>query len=98
AANEFQPILDSVPFQDAQIPVLSNVDPMPSMDAVVLKTRLSQQMTGSVRWREISLQLQSEGVETVREIGPGKVLTGLIKRTCKGVGLRNVSDLGAIAA
>jgi len=62
-----------------------------------LKQRLTQQMTGSVRWREISEQLQTEAVDQVVEIGPGKVLTGLIKRTCKGLSLANVSTLDAIA-
>jgi [acyl-carrier-protein] S-malonyltransferase len=60
---------------------LSNVDPVPAVAADTLKQRLSQQMTGSVRWREISFQLAENGVEKVVEIGPGNVLTGLIKRT-----------------
>lgn len=94
AAAEFQQVLDNVEFQNASVPVLSNVDPTPATDAAVLKERLSQQMTGSVRWREISLQLPQEGVEQVIEIGPGKVLTGLVKRTSPGLGLENV---GAIA-
>ncbi len=92
AAAEFQPILDSVPFATAKVPVLSNVEPSPTLDAEVLKQRLSQQITGSVRWRETSLKLAETGVETIVEIGPGKVLTGLIKRTCSGIKLANVSS------
>ena len=98
AAIEYQPILDSVSFQDAQIPVLSNVDPTPSTDAVTLKQRLTEQMTGAVRWCEISQTLSSHGVERVQEVGPGKVLIGLIKRTCKGLALENISSLAAISA
>ncbi|MFM9156515.1 MAG: ACP S-malonyltransferase, partial [Dolichospermum sp.] len=56
AATEFQEVLDSVIFQSATVPVLSNVDPIPATAAKTLKDRLSQQMTGPVRWREISLQ------------------------------------------
>ncbi|MBD1911582.1 MULTISPECIES: ACP S-malonyltransferase [unclassified Leptolyngbya] len=93
AASEFQQILDSISFQDASVPVLSNVDPTPATDASVLKDRLSQQMTGSVRWREISLQLPQEGVEQVIEIGPGKVLTGLVKRTSPDLALENVGSI-----
>lgn len=92
AAAEFQEILDSVPFNTAQVPVLSNTEPIPTVDAAVLKERLSRQMTGSVRWRETSLALPSEGIERVVEIGPGKVLTGLIKRTCPDLILENVSS------
>lgn len=98
AAIEFQSVLESIAFQNAQIPVLSNVDPTPSIDAAALKGRLSQQMTGSVRWREISLRLPEEGIEQVIEIGPGKVLTGLIKRTAPSVALVNVGSIAEMDA
>ena len=93
AATEFQQVLESVTFKPAQIPVLSNVEPIPSMDTQVLKERLSRQITGSVRWRETSLRLPEEGIERVVEIGPGTVLTGLIKRTCPDLTLENISSL-----
>lgn len=98
AAAEFQQVLAPVPFQSAQIPVLSNVEPTPAIAADILKQRLMQQMTGSVRWREISLQLTAAGVERVLEIGPGKVLTGLIKRTCPDLVLKNVSGVADLPA
>ena len=96
AAAEFQDILESVEFQPAIIPVLSNVEPIPSIDAEILKERLNKQMIGSVRWREICLQLPANGIERVMEIGPGKVLTGLIKRNSPDLILQNIqraSDL-----
>ena len=97
AAAEFQTVLDQVAFNPAKVPILSNVDPTPTTDAALLKQRLIQQMTGSVRWREISLQLPKSGIETVVEVGPGKVLTGLIKRTCPDLVLKNVSSLAEIS-
>ncbi|ARV61942.1 [acyl-carrier-protein] S-malonyltransferase [Nostocales cyanobacterium HT-58-2] len=96
AAAEFQDILESVEFQQAFVPVLSNVEPVPSVDATVLKQRLMQQMTGGVRWREISLALPEHGIERVVEIGPGNVLTGLIKRICSNLILENVSNLATL--
>jgi [acyl-carrier-protein] S-malonyltransferase len=90
AAQEFQQVLQAVPFTDAKVPVLSNVNPHPAKASEVLKERLMQQMTGSVRWREIMLQLPLEEVSHVVEVGPGKVLTGLIKRTCPDIDVRNV--------
>lgn len=93
AAAEFQPVLDQVEFAPAQVPVLSNVDPTPATDAAVLKDRLNRQMTGAVRWREISLQLPQLGIERLIEIGPGKVLTGIMKRTCPDLTLENVGSL-----
>ena len=97
AAAEFEEILASISFKDAQIPVLSNVEPIPATDSSILKDRLQRQVTGNVRWREISLQLPEEGIEKVVEIGPGKVLTGLIKRICPNLGLENISRLADIA-
>jgi [acyl-carrier-protein] S-malonyltransferase len=96
AAAEFQVVLESVPFNSAQVPVLSNVEPVPSVDADILKERLIRQMTGSVRWREISLQLPVQGISQVVEIGPGKVLTGLIKRTCPDLTLENVGSVAEL--
>ncbi|WP_017315771.1 ACP S-malonyltransferase [Mastigocladopsis repens] len=96
-AAEFQDILESIEFQPAFVPVLSNVEPLPSVDATVLKQRLIQQMTGGVRWREISLALPENGIERVVEIGPGNVLTGLIKRICPDLILENVRGADDLA-
>jgi [acyl-carrier-protein] S-malonyltransferase len=93
AAAEFQEVLQAVPFANALFPVLSNVEPVPTVEAKVLKNRLERQMTGSVRWREISMQLPVEGIERVVEIGPGNVLTGLIKRMCPNLELQNIGKL-----
>ncbi|XDE64104.1 ACP S-malonyltransferase [Arthrospira platensis BEA 1257B] len=89
AATQFQQVLDLVHFQQITVPVLSNVDPTPATDGEILKERLVKQMTGSVRWREICLQLSEQGIQKVIEVGPGQVLTGLIKRTCSGLTLEN---------
>ncbi len=91
AATEFAKLLAPVTFHDAKIPVLSNVSPVPATNGSELKERLNQQITGSVRWREISLQLAELGIEKSIEVGPGKVLGGLIKRTCEGM---TVAQLG----
>ena len=98
AAAEFEDILQAVSFANAQFPVLSNVEPVPTVEAAVLKNRLQLQMTGSVRWREISMQLPLEGIERVVEIGPGKVLTGLIKRMCPELVLENIGSLAELPA
>lgn len=91
AASEFQQVLETVTFNTATIPVLSNVEPVPTVDAATLKDRLTRQMTGGVRWRETVQHFVEEGVQQVVEIGPGNVLTGLIKRTSPDLGLENIS-------
>lgn len=98
ASEQFQQELATVSFKDAQIPVLSNVEPTPNTDAEQLKQRLIQQMTGSVRWREIMLQLPEENITRAIEVGPGKVLTGLIKRTCSDIELYNVGSIEELNA
>lgn len=97
AAAAFATDLEAVPFAEASIPVLSNTDPSPSTDAGLLKQRLLLQMTSGVRWRETMQQFGSAGIDEAVEIGPGNVLSGLIKRGCPGLRIRQVAsatDLG----
>lgn len=97
-AAEFQQVLKSARFSDAKMLVLSNAEPTATTSGATLKQRLTQQMTKGVRWREISLQLPQQGIDRVVEIGPGKVLTGLIKRTCPDLELVNVSSFADLPA
>ena len=97
ASKAFSTELDQVSFNNAQIPVLSNSDPTPTCDADLLKHRLKQQMVTGVRWRETMEIMVSEGINTLVEVGPGNVLSGLAKRSLKGVTTSQVSnpiDLG----
>jgi [acyl-carrier-protein] S-malonyltransferase len=96
AASEFAEVLAKVDFQQAQIPVMSNFEPHPTVSATEIKQRLIKQMTGGVRWREIMLNFSAQGITEVVEIGPGKVLSGLIKRTNKEIQLSNVDSLSKL--
>ncbi|MEL7077865.1 MAG: ACP S-malonyltransferase [Cyanobacteria bacterium J06631_6] len=98
AAKQFLTVLESVDFAEAKIPVISNVDPNPTTDSQVLKNRLAQQMTSSVRWRETMLQFTQLGVEEIIEVGPGKVLCGLLKRTCKEIKLEAIGTAEQLEA
>jgi [acyl-carrier-protein] S-malonyltransferase len=97
AAALFASALEEVPFAQASVPVLSNTDPTPERDGEALKARLTQQMTSGVRWRETMACLPQEGIRTAVEIGPGTVLSGLMKRGCPDLETAQVStaaDLG----
>ncbi len=97
ASKKFSAELDQIGFKDASIPVISNSEPTPTCDADVLKQRLKNQMISGVRWRETMDVMAHNGVNTFVEIGPGNVLSGLIKRSLKGVitnQLASSSDLG----
>ncbi len=85
AAAEFSALLEPITFHDSKVPVMSNVSPVATTSGSELKANLDRQITGSVRWREICLQLPELGIERAIEVGPGKVLGGLIKRTCEGM-------------
>jgi len=97
AAGAFAQVLAAAPFADAQIPVLSNTDPTPETSGEALKTRLTSQMTSGVRWRETMQRLSADGINVAVEIGPGNVLSGLIKRSCPTITTAQIStaaDLG----
>jgi [acyl-carrier-protein] S-malonyltransferase len=97
AAASFATELEAIPFADAAIPVLSNTDPSPETSGAALKARLRNQMTTGVRWRETMERLSGEGIATAVEIGPGAVLSGLIKRSCEGISTAQIAgaaDLG----
>ena len=97
AAAAFATELEAIPFADAAIPVLSNTDPSPETSGAALKARLRNQMTTGVRWRETMERLSGEGIATAVEIGPGAVLSGLIKRSCEGISTAQITgaaDLG----
>lgn len=97
ASQSFSEILQACSFNDATIPVLSNVDPTPTQNGDRLKEKLMQQMTGSVRWRETMVNLPEIGTTAYWEIGPGKVLTGLCKRTSPTLTLKNIGQLADLA-
>jgi [acyl-carrier-protein] S-malonyltransferase len=97
AAEAFAAALEAVPFADAAIPVLSNTDPTPETSGAALKARLRSQMTTGVRWRETMERFSADGIATAVEIGPGNVLSGLIKRSCEGISTAQIAgaaDLG----
>ena len=94
AADAFAAELDAVPFADAIIPVLSNTDPRPETSGAALKARLRSQMITGVRWRETMERFSADGINTSVEIGPGNVLSGLIKRSCEGITTAKISSAG----
>ncbi len=84
AVPEFERALDRVELGPASSTVISAVTAEPFDD---VRARLVQALTGPVRWRELLIALNERGVTRFVEVGPGKVLTGLAKRTLKDVEL-----------
>jgi malonyl CoA-acyl carrier protein transacylase len=84
AVPEFTAALDRVEIRPARVPVLSAVTAQPFDD---VRRRLAEALTMPVRWRETMLEARRLGAERFIEVGPGRVLTGLVKRTLSGVEL-----------
>jgi len=88
--------LENTPIRDASIPVYANVTAQPVRDAGGIRRLLLQQLTSPVRWEESVAAMASAGASTFVEIGPGKVLQGLVKRILPNVALQGIdkySDL-----
>lgn len=80
AQDGLRQALESVPMRNARIPVYANVTAMPVQKADEIRSLLSQQLTNPVRWWESVENMVADGAGTFIEIGPGKVLQGLVKR------------------
>src|SRR6185312_8381560 len=84
-------VLDSVTLQAPRIPVWSNVDAQPHTDPAEIRKLLVQQVVSPVRWEETLRGLLATGVERFYEIGPGRVLAGLMKRVHRKAEFVNVT-------
>ncbi len=75
--------LEAIEIRDLSVPLISNVEALPVKGAVDIRGLLARQMTSPVRWVDVMRRMRKEGVDTVIEIGPGRILTGLAKRIDK---------------
>jgi [acyl-carrier-protein] S-malonyltransferase len=80
AADVMREALAKVEIKTPQVPLVANVLASPVSDPEQIRTRLIEQVTHMVRWRETMLYLKTNGVATVYEIGAGRVLTGIARR------------------
>lgn len=94
AEQEMIAALDKVTVIKPLVPVISNVTAEPTIDPAEIKQNLIEQICGKVRWRETLDKLAELGVEEIVEIGAGKVLTGMLKKTTHSFKLTNVSTIG----
>lgn len=80
AAERFEGVLDNIALKNAGIPVIGNVTAEPMTDAAEIKKRLIEQLYSPVLWEDSVARMLELGVDTFIEIGPGKVLSGLVKK------------------
>ena len=82
-AEKFKPELEGAKISDAAIPVVANVDARPETKAGEIRRNLVKQINGPVRWTETIQFMLAAGITTFIEVGPGKVLTGLLRQISK---------------
>ncbi len=90
AAEKLAPELARVRFQDAHPPVVSNVEAAPVCEGGRFAELLRRQVTCPVRFTEMVERMAADGVQRVLEIGPGRVLTGLVARIARAIGRCNL--------
>lgn len=96
AAERLGERLAAASFQDAKVPVVANVTARPVQNGAEIAELLVRQVYSPVLWEDSVSWLLSQGVDTFVEIGPGSVLTGLIKKIDKSARLFNVSGLDSL--
>lgn len=98
AAERLSELMRSITFNKPSITVINNVDVVPYTDPYFISQSLSRQLVCPVRWVETIQLFVREGITTILECGPGKVLTGLNKRIDKSLSLFQTADLGSLEA
>ncbi len=93
ASNRLEGLLKTVEFKDPQVPVVNNADAMFLASAERIKLSLVNQLNSPLLWEDSVRNIIDAGVDTFIEVGPGKILTGLIKRIDPSVKLLNVQDM-----
>jgi [acyl-carrier-protein] S-malonyltransferase len=91
-------IIASIEFCDPEIPVLANTTALPLLKGDQVKTELIDQLCNGVQWQRSVEYMINNGVSTFIEIGPGRVLSGLVKRINKDVTLQNIGSTEAVQA
>jgi len=101
AEDRLAPELRALRLQAPRVPVVANVDAETKRDAASSVEALIRQVASPVRWEDVVKRLASEGVRAYVEVGPGTVLTGLVKKIDRGARFASIEDesgLEAVAA
>jgi [acyl-carrier-protein] S-malonyltransferase len=92
ASDAFEQLIETCEFKDAKFPIVQNFTAQPATASGAIKQSLKKQMRNSVRWCESIEYMTGQGINRFIEIGPGKALTGMVKRIDKSAQLFNVEN------
>ena len=96
AAEKMQKIINTISFKEPKINLIANVTAEEANNSINIKNLLVKQIVSKVRWRESVLNMIGKGINEFIEIGPGKVLSGLVKRIDAKVLTKSVNTLDEI--
>jgi [acyl-carrier-protein] S-malonyltransferase len=96
AANKMKEKIDNINFKQPDFEIISNVTSQPTNNPEDIKNLLVQQIYSKVRWRESILFMEEKKINDFIEIGPGKVLTGLVKRILPDSNCFNINSIDDI--
>ena len=96
AANIMQKKIREIKFKKPQIEIINNVSASSESNPEIIKELLIKQIFSSVRWRESLIKMSQNGVKNFIEIGPGKALTGMVKRTIKDANSFSINSIDDI--
>jgi [acyl-carrier-protein] S-malonyltransferase len=98
AAERLAEVLRQIEITEIKIPVVTNVEATPNTDSARVRDLLVAQVCAAVKWDSSVREMISLGVSSFIEIGPGKVLSGLVKRIDKEVVSVNIEDSASLKA
>lgn len=98
AGHEFENFVSTLDLNNAEIPVVTNVDAEPTTQGADFRVKMPKQIYSSVHWTQTIQKMASDGVEIFIEIGPGKVLAGLNKKIVPEAAVYNIFDASSLAA
>ena len=96
AAETMKSKINSIDFQKPKFDIVSNVSAQPESEPEIIKKLLIQQIYSTVRWRESIINISNKNVTDFIEIGPGKVLSGMVKRTLKNINCFSINSIDDI--
>jgi len=98
ALDEFTKVIDSTKFNDAQIPIITNIDAQVTRNAIEFKEKLKKQLISPVFWEDSVMNMINLGVNNFIEIGSGNVLTKTVKNINKNMLASNIEDSKSLNA
>ena len=96
ASRTFEVVLKDIYIKDAEIPFVNNVEARFVSDKDEIRESLVRQLSHSILWEDCVRKILSSGINTFIEVGPGKVLSGLIKRIEPSAVTFNVEDIDTL--